>query len=467
MRTPVNRRLLALIAAGAVVLGACSSSGATTAPSAAASGAPSAAAPSAAATAAGSPIPTAPPASLAISPAASAAASQTGLKATYISTGPIGDNPFLQLIANGLTQAGKDCGVQTSIVESKDTTVMSDNFRAAIDDKTDLIVANSFDSVDAITKLGKQFPDQKWAVVDTTVDNPNVRGLVFQEHEGTYLIGAIFGLLATGNYAPFPKSDVIGAVGAIDQPFIRRWLVGFQEGVKSVNPNAKLIDGFGNSFNDPATSKELALAQFNQGAKYIFSFAAAGNTGIFEAAKEKNFYTSGVDTDQRAIDPGAHPRVDGQADRPRRLRLGLRSGQGPVQGRHRRLRPQAAGRRPGIHRARQHQSALGASAGGPGQGQGAGGRHRQRQDRRDGLSRAQPSASQRAPQRSRAPSRHPAPRIDQESREGPARAGPLLDPPALPPVNALPIGDTAPIVAMRGDRQALRRRHRGAGRRRS
>jgi basic membrane protein A len=294
MNALTSRRFLAALAAGAIALAACSNSGASPA---ATSGA------SAGATSAATAIPTAPPASLAISPAASAAASQTGLTATYISTGPIGDNPFLQLIANGLTQAGKDCGVKTSVVESKDVTTMADNFRAAIDDKTDLIVANSFDSVDAITKLGKQFPDQKWAVVDTTVDNPNVRGLVFQEHEGTYLIGAIFGLLATGNYAPYPKSDVIGAVGAIDQPFIRRWLVGFQEGVKAVNPGVKLIDGFGNSFNDPATSKELALAQFNQGAKYIFSFAAAGNTGIFEAAKEKNFYTSGVDTDQRGIDP--------------------------------------------------------------------------------------------------------------------------------------------------------------------
>jgi basic membrane protein A len=288
-----SRRFIAAVAAGAVILAACSGSGSSPAPSSAASAGASPAAS----------IATAPPASLAISPAASAAPSSTGLKATYVSTGPIGDNPFLQLIANGLTQAGKDCGVTTSIVESKDTTAMADNFRAAIDDKTDLIVANSFDSVDSITKLGKQFPDQKWAVVDTTVDNPNVRGLVFQEHEGTYLIGAIFGLLATGNYAPFPKSDLIGAVGAIDQPFIRRWLVGFQEGVKAVNPNVKLTDGFGNSFNDPATSKELALAQFNKGAKYIFSFAAAGNTGIFEAAKEKNFFTSGVDTDQRGIDP--------------------------------------------------------------------------------------------------------------------------------------------------------------------
>ena len=281
---PETKRFAALIAAGAIALAACSSSGATPAPSAG--------------------IPTAPPASLVISPAASVAASATGLKAVYISTGPIGDNPFLQLIAAGLTQAGKDCGVATSVVESKDTTQMADNFRAAIDEKTDLIVANSFDSIDAITKLGKQFPAQKWALVDSGVaDNPNVRGLVFQEHEGTYLIGAIFGLLATGNYPPFPKSDAISAVGAIDQPFIRRWLVGFQEGVKAVNPNVKLLDGFGNSFNDPATSKELALAQFNKGAKYIFSFAAAGNTGIFEAAKEKNFYTSGVDTDQRGIDP--------------------------------------------------------------------------------------------------------------------------------------------------------------------
>jgi basic membrane protein A len=299
VRIHPSRRLLALIATGAVVVGACSSTSSSASPNASAAvSAGASSAPTAAAS-----IATAPPASLAISPAASVAASATGLKATYVSTGPIGDNPFLQLIANGLTQAGKDCGVQTSAVESKDTTVMVDNFRSAIDDKTDLIVANSFDSVDAITQLGKQFPDQKWAVVDTTVDNPNVLGIVFQEHEGSYLIGAIFGLLATGNYPPYPKSDAIGAVGAIDQPFIRRWLVGFQEGVKAVNPNVKLLSGFGNSFSDPATSKELALAQYNEGAQYIFAFSAAGNTGIFEAAKEKNFYTSGVDTDQRSIDP--------------------------------------------------------------------------------------------------------------------------------------------------------------------
>ncbi len=172
------------------------------------------------------------------SPAASPAA-PTGLKATYVSSGPIGANPFLQLIAQGLTQGGTEYGVETKVIESSDTSALEDNLRAAIEDGNDLIVANSFDSVDAITKLAAEYPDQKWALVDTTIDNPNVRGLVFREHEGAYLVGAIFGLLATGQYAGFPQSDVIGSVGAIDLPFIRRWYVGFEAGVKAVNPDAK------------------------------------------------------------------------------------------------------------------------------------------------------------------------------------------------------------------------------------
>ena len=239
------------------------------------------------------------------SPSASASAvgSATGLKAVYVSTGPIGQNPFLVLIAEGLKQGGTECGVETKVIESADVPTMEDNFQAAIFDKYDLIVANSFDSVDAITRLAKEHPDQKWALVDSTVDSPNVRGLLFKEHEGTYLLGATLGTLASGDYQGFPVSTRIGAVGAVDAPFVRRWYVGFEEGVKAVAPSITLDLGWATGFNDPATSKELALSQNDKGAKYIFAFSAAGNTGIFEAAKERNFFTTGVDTDQRPLDP--------------------------------------------------------------------------------------------------------------------------------------------------------------------
>ena len=227
----------------------------------------------------------------------------TGLRAVYVSTEPIGVNPFLQLIQSGLDAGGAEFGVETDTIESADISQLEDNLRAAVEDGHDLIVANSFDSVDAITKLATEFPDQKWALVDTTVDSPNVRGLVFREHEGAFLLGAIFGLLATGEYEGFPQSDVIGAVGAVDLPFIRRWYVGFQAGVQAVNPDAQVLEAWGTGFNDPGGAKELALGQAAQGARYIFAFAAAGNSGIFEAAAEQGFFTSGVDTDQRSIDP--------------------------------------------------------------------------------------------------------------------------------------------------------------------
>jgi basic membrane protein A len=235
--------------------------------------------------------------------AAQSPAAPTGLRATYVSTGPIGINPFLQLIQQGLEQAGTEFGVETSVVESTDLAALADNLRFAVEEGNDLIVANSFDSIDALTTLSAEFPDQKWALVDTTLDSPNVRGLVFREHEGAYLVGAILGLLATGDHEGYPASDVIGAVGAIDLPFIRRWYVGFEEGVRKVNPDATLDLRWATGFNDPAGSKELALAQHAAGANYVFAFSAAGNTGIFEAARDEDFFTSGVDTDQRSLDP--------------------------------------------------------------------------------------------------------------------------------------------------------------------
>src|SRR5918992_1040902 len=240
----------------------------------------------------------------AASPAGSPAATSTGLRATYISTGPIGQNPFLELIVQGLEQGGTECGVETRVTESADLTAMEENLQAVVGEGWDLIVTNSFDSVDAVTRLSGENPEQLWAMVDTGLEgNDNVRGLVFKEHEGAYLLGAIFGLLATGDHEGFPESEVIGAVGAVDQPFIRRWYVGFEEGVEAVNPDVRLELGWATGFNDPATSKELALAQNDAGAEYIFAFSAAGNTGVFEAAQERDFFTSGVDTDQRSLDP--------------------------------------------------------------------------------------------------------------------------------------------------------------------
>jgi basic membrane protein A len=223
----------------------------------------------------------------------------------YVSTNPLGTDQFLNLIAIGAKSGGKQCGATVKVIQSSDPNSLAANLRAAAQAKPDLIVANSFDSVQAITGLVKQNPAQKWALVDASVDKaPNVRGILFKENEGMFLIGAAYGMLAKGNQgSQWPASKAVGFVGAIDNALVRRWYNGYVQGVKQTDPAARVLVGWGNSFNDPATSKELALSQNGKGAKYIAAVAAAGNSGVFEAAADRGFFTSGVDTDERPKDP--------------------------------------------------------------------------------------------------------------------------------------------------------------------
>ena len=222
----------------------------------------------------------------------------------YVSTNPLGTNQFLNLIADGAKAGGKQCGANVKVIQSNDPNQLAANLRAAVQAKPDLIVANSFDSVETITGLLKQAPDQKWALVDATVEKaPNLRGILFKENEGMFLIGAAYAMLAKGDEgSQWPASKAVGFVGAIDNALVRRWYNGYSQGVKD-NGGEQVLAGWGNSFNDPATSKELALSQNSKGAKYIAGVAAAGNSGVFEAAADKNFFTSGVDIDERPKDP--------------------------------------------------------------------------------------------------------------------------------------------------------------------
>jgi basic membrane protein A len=66
-----------------------------------------------------------------------------------------------------------------------------------------------------------------------------------------------------------------------------------------------LFIGGNNPFNDPARAKELAATLAGQGVDVVLGAAsAAGNLGVFEAAKERGFLAFGVDANQCPASPG-------------------------------------------------------------------------------------------------------------------------------------------------------------------
>ena len=75
----------------------------------------------------------------------------------------------------------------------------------------------------------------------------------------------------------------------MDSPLIKKFEVGFREGVKAVNPDAELISNYTGAFDKPDLGKAAAATIYNQGADIIFHSSGATGNGVFnEAIARKN-----------------------------------------------------------------------------------------------------------------------------------------------------------------------------------
>lgn len=77
------------------------------------------------------------------------------------------------------------------------------------------IVAVGFNFSSSVEKVATEFPDIKFTIIDSVVDKPNVQSVVFKEHEGSFLVGALA--------AQASKTGKVGFVGGMDIPLIRKF----------------------------------------------------------------------------------------------------------------------------------------------------------------------------------------------------------------------------------------------------
>jgi basic membrane lipoprotein Med (substrate-binding protein (PBP1-ABC) superfamily) len=158
--------------------------------------------------------------------------------------------------------------------------------------KPDIIFGDAFGNEEAVRRVAKDFP--KIAFVFGSGLGPSEPNLsVFDNwiQEPAYLCGMLAGGLT--------KTNTIGVVGGYPVPEVNRLVNAFIRGAKEVNPNAKVLVTFINSWFDPAAAKEAALAQVDSKADVLY----AERDGVIEAAKEKNLCAFGNMSDQNATAP--------------------------------------------------------------------------------------------------------------------------------------------------------------------
>lgn len=207
----------------------------------------------------------------------------------------LGDQGFNDAAWSGMQRAETDFGAEIKVVESREQAQYVPNFSTLAEQEEDLVVGVGFLLRDAVAEVAPQFPDTHFALVDTCVDEPNVACILFEEQEGSFLVGAIAGLMT--------KTGKVGFVGGRESDLLKKFESGYIAGVKTTNPDAEVLVSYTGTFADPAKGKEMANAQYDQGADIVYEVAGFSGTGVIAAAKDRNLYVIAVDRDKNYLAP--------------------------------------------------------------------------------------------------------------------------------------------------------------------
>ncbi len=275
---------IALFAAVAVVLSACSSSG-STAPSA-------------------------------------GSALKIGL---VTDVGKLNDQNFNQYSWEGAQDGATKIGAPApKSAQSQVSADIKTNIQAFVDQKFDVIVTVGFAASADTTAAAKANPSIKFIGVDQSIcvtetgDNdpnfgckgdpakllPNYQGLTFKEQQPGYLAGIVA--------ASISKSHHIAAIGGTASvPAVPNYMIGYRNGALSVDPTVKVELQYvspapdAKAFADPAGGKAFAqqLLATAKDVDVLFQVAGSTGNGVLQAACDAKIYAIGVDVDQFVSTP--------------------------------------------------------------------------------------------------------------------------------------------------------------------
>ena len=162
------------------------------------------------------------------------------------------------------------------------------------------IVGVGFAQASSIEAVARDFPNTRFAIVDSVVVLPNVQSFVYREHEGAFLAGMLAALAS--------KTGKLGFVGGQDIPLVRKVLCGYEQGARYGQASTQVLWAMTGTTNaawtDPARGAELTRTQAAQGADVIFAAAGTTGLGVLQAAADLSLLGIGVDSNQNGLHPG-------------------------------------------------------------------------------------------------------------------------------------------------------------------
>jgi basic membrane protein A len=158
--------------------------------------------------------------------------------ALIIAQGGLGDRSYNDLAHSGLQRAAEEYGVEVKAIESADPVGEAEQIlRTAAESGFDLVITLEYSHFDPLARVAPDYPDTLFGIVNIAVDQPNVVSILFKEHEGSFLAGALAAMVTTMEGNDKVNSDkVLGVIGGVQSAGIDKFLVGYEEGAQYIDP---------------------------------------------------------------------------------------------------------------------------------------------------------------------------------------------------------------------------------------
>ena len=210
------------------------------------------------------------------------------------------DKSFNEAAFGGAERWAEETGGTYRDIEMQSEAQREQALRRLAEGGSNPIVMTGFAFMSVLEQIAPDYPDTTFVIIDGVVDEPNVRSVVFTEHEGSYLVGMLASMAS--------ESGVVGFVGGMDIPLIRRFGCGYAQGAIAANPDAQVIINFTGTtpaaWNDPVRGGEITQAQISQGADVVYAAAGGTGVGVLQTAADAGILSIGVDSNQNHLHPG-------------------------------------------------------------------------------------------------------------------------------------------------------------------
>ncbi|MBF4573038.1 BMP family ABC transporter substrate-binding protein [Herbiconiux sp. VKM Ac-1786] len=220
----------------------------------------------------------------------STAASSDYCARMVTNSGGLDDRSFNQSSWEGLEKAQQEFGIDAQVLVSTGETDLAPNVTQAVQSGCSFVLTVGYELADATLAEAGGSPDTHFAIVDETVDAPNVKPILFDTAQASYLAG----YLAAG----VSKSGKVATFGGGNQPPVTLFMDGFVDGVAKYNEvhgtqvqalgwDKASQDGvFTGDFEDINKGKTVTQGFIDQGADVILPVAGQVGEGAASAASE-------------------------------------------------------------------------------------------------------------------------------------------------------------------------------------